>query len=302
MRIANVAGRAVLVEGAGLVDVATASGGRFGPDPSALLEDWESFTGWAGSDEAARGPVAAADPDMGSWGPPVPAPRQVFGIGLNYRDHAAESNLAEPASPVVFTKFASCLTGPRARVVLPPGGTVDWEAELVVAIGARCERVPEDQAWSRVAGLMIGQDLSERTLQLAGPAPQFSLGKSFPGFGPIGPVLVTPDELADPDDIELGCALDGGAAGTPAEVLQKGRTSDLIFPVTELIARLSAILPLLPGDLIFTGTPAGVGAGRKPPRFLAAGQTLVTWAEGIGELRNQMIADSSPSDPSAGSR
>jgi 2-keto-4-pentenoate hydratase/2-oxohepta-3-ene-1,7-dioic acid hydratase in catechol pathway len=137
---------------------------------------------------------------------------------------------------------------------------------------------------------MIGQDLSERTLQLAGPAPQFSLGKSFPGFGPIGPVLVTPDELADPDDIELGCAL-AGTSAEPVEILQKGRTSDLILPVAELIARLSAILPLLPGDLIFTGTPAGVGAGRKPPRFLAPGQTLVTWAEGIGELRNPMIAN-----------
>jgi 2-keto-4-pentenoate hydratase/2-oxohepta-3-ene-1,7-dioic acid hydratase in catechol pathway len=125
---------------------------------------------------------------------------------------------------------------------------------------------------------------------MAGPAPQFSLAKSLPGFGPVGPVLVTPDELADPDDIELGCALEGGPAGG-SEVLQKGRTADMIFPVAELIARLSALLPLLPGDLIFTGTPAGVGAGRKPPRFLAAGQTLVSWAEGIGELRNQMIAD-----------
>lgn len=293
MRMANVAGRACLVEGSGLVDVAMASDGRFGPDPASVLDDWRSFTAWAGCGDHAAD-AAAADPDLGSWGPPVPAPRQVFGIGLNYRDHAAESNLAEPTSPVVFTKFASCLAGPRARVVLPAGGTVDWEAELVVVIGARCERVPEDRAWSRVAGLMIGQDLSERTLQLAGPAPQFSLGKSFPGFGPIGPVLVTPDELADPDDIELGCGLDvgpveGGSGG--AEILQKGRTSDLIFPVAELIARLSAVLPLLPGDLIFTGTPAGVGAGRKPPRFLAPGQTLVTWAEGIGELRNVMVAD-----------
>lgn len=292
MRIGNVAGRAVLVEGSGpadatVVDIAAASGGRFGPDPSALLDRWESFSTWARTGEGTRAPAPA--PDSANWGPPVTAPRQVFGIGLNYRDHAAESNLAEPTSPVVFTKFASCLAGPGDRVVLPAGGTVDWEAELVVAIGARCERVPEDRAWSRVAGLMIGQDLSERTLQLAGPAPQFSLGKSFPGFGPIGPVLVTPDELADPDDIELGCALEGD--GASPEILQKGRTSDLIFPVAELIARLSAILPLLPGDLIFTGTPAGVGAGRKPPRFLAPGQTLVTWAEGIGELRNHMIAD-----------
>jgi 2-keto-4-pentenoate hydratase/2-oxohepta-3-ene-1,7-dioic acid hydratase in catechol pathway len=289
MRMANVAGRACLVEGGGVLDVATASGGRFGPDPAGILDDWRSFTAWAGSgDRAPDGAVAR--PGTENWGPPVPAPRQVIGIGLNYRDHAAESNLALPTSPVVFTKFPSCLTGPRAQVVLPAGGTVDWEVELVVVIGARCERVPEDRAWSRVAGLMVGQDVSERTLQMAGPAPQFSLAKSLPGFGPTGPVLVTADELADPDDIELGCSLEDDSGGG-GEILQKCRTSNLIFPVAELIARLSALLPLLPGDLIFTGTPAGVGAGRKPPRFLAPGQTLVTWAEGIGELRNHMIAD-----------
>ncbi len=299
MRVGNLAGRVVLDAAGGPCDVAIASRGRFGPDPMAVLQRWSEFAAWADTvDPAALADASVIEPvdqpaENGSsraqaWGPPVPMPRQVFGIGVNYRAHAAESGLAVPSSPPVFTKFVSCLAGPRDPVVLPAGGSVDWEAELVVVIGARCERVAETQAWSRVAGVMVGQDLSERGLQLTGPVPQFSLGKSFPGFGPIGPHLVSPDELPDPDDIELGCALEGG------EVLQKGRTSDMVFSVPELIARLSAVLPLLPGDLIFTGTPAGVGAGRTPPRFLAPGDVLSTWAAGVGSLRNPMIADPSP--------
>jgi 2,4-didehydro-3-deoxy-L-rhamnonate hydrolase len=161
---------------------------------------------------------------------------------------------------------------------------VDWEVELVVVIGHRCDRVPERAAWSHIAGVMVGQDLSERQLQLSGPAPQFSLGKSFPGFGPVGPELVTVDELANPDDLALGCRLEGG------EILQNGSTRDLIFAVPELIARLSAVCPLLPGDLIFTGTPAGVGGGRTPPKFLQPGDVLVSWIDGVGELRNPMVA------------
>jgi 2-keto-4-pentenoate hydratase/2-oxohepta-3-ene-1,7-dioic acid hydratase in catechol pathway len=142
--------------------------------------------------------------------------------------------------------------------------------------------VSEKDAWRHVAGLTIGQDLSERAVQLAGPVPQFSLGKSYPGFSPIGPVIVTPDEFSDPNDLALGCAVDG-------EVLQDGRTKDLIFSVPELVARLSAVLPLLPGDVIFTGTPSGVGMARDPQRFLVPGTTLVSTIEGIGELRNPLV-------------
>src|SRR6185436_5052317 len=135
-----------------------------------------------------------------------------------------------------------------------------------------------DQAWSHVAGVTVGQDLSERISQMAGPAPQFSLGKSFPRFAPTGPWLVTPDELDDPDDLELGARIDG-------EVVQRDRTSRLIFPVAQLVAHLSEVLTLLPGDLLFTGTPAGVGMGREPARYLAPGETLVSWIEGVGEIR-----------------
>jgi len=119
-------------------------------------------------------------------------------------------------------------------------------------------------------------------VQMAGPAPQFSLGKSFPGFSPMGPWLVTPDEFEDRDDLALGCSING-------EAVQKGRTSDLVFPVPALIAELSAVVPLEPGDIIFTGTPAGVGAARHPPRYLAAGEELVSWIEGIGEMRHRLV-------------
>ncbi|WP_308012441.1 fumarylacetoacetate hydrolase family protein [Arthrobacter sp. M4] len=134
-----------------------------------------------------------------------------------------------------------------------------------------------------MAGLSVGQDLSERAMQSSGPAPQYSLAKSFPGFGPVGPLLVTPDEFEDPNSIELGCTING-------EEVQKGNTSHMVFPVPEIIARLSKITPLLPGDVVFTGTPPGVGVGRKPQRFLAPGDELVTYVRGIGEMRHLMKA------------
>jgi 2-keto-4-pentenoate hydratase/2-oxohepta-3-ene-1,7-dioic acid hydratase in catechol pathway len=278
MRVARVSGRlSVLVEG-GAVDVESASGGRFPADPDDVMPQWDELRDWAAG--YGGGEVVPYTP--GDLGAPLLRPAQVFGIGLNYRDHAAESGVTVPAAPAVFTKFRTCLTGPYDAVRLP-SGQVDWEVELVVVIGRRAERVAEEHAWSHVGGVTVGQDLSERSVQLAGPVPQFSLGKSFPGFGPFGPAIVTPDELADPDDLELACFLDD-------EVLQKGRTRDMVFSVPELVARLSAVCPLLPGDLIFTGTPPGVGMARRPPRFLTAGTTLVSTVENIGELRNLLVA------------
>lgn len=278
MKLANLAGRAVLVGTDGGVDIARASGGRFGPDPLAVLADWDEFTAWTATNDS----VQAAEPLLNAeLGPVVPTPRQIFAIGLNYREHAEESGFAIPAEPVVFTKFASCLSGPVSTVPLP-GASVDWEVELVAVIGRTARRVPVEQGWSAVAGLTVGQDLSERAVQFAGPAPQFSMAKSFPGFGPVGPVLVSPDEFEDPDDLELGCSLGD-------EVLQKGRTSDMVFGVAELVARLSATVELWPGDLIFTGTPAGVGNGRTPPRYLAGGDVLTSYVSGIGELRTTFV-------------
>ncbi|HEY4455328.1 MAG TPA: fumarylacetoacetate hydrolase family protein [Pseudonocardiaceae bacterium] len=278
MRIANLNGRLSLITETGAVDVERASAGRFAADPQAIYAQWDEFAEWA------VGVLSTADTqpfDPAALGAPTPAPAQIFGIGLNYRDHAAEAGLGLPDEPTVFTKFASSLTGPCGEIALPVP-TVDWEVELVAVVGRRAWRVPVEDAWAHVAGLTVGQDLSDRTVQMAGPVPQFSLGKSRPGFGPIGPWLVTVDEFADPDDLALGCAING-------ESVQKSRTSQLIFSVPELVSRLSAILPLLPGDVIFTGTPAGVGVARTPQRFLVAGDELVSTIEGIGELRHRFV-------------
>jgi 2-keto-4-pentenoate hydratase/2-oxohepta-3-ene-1,7-dioic acid hydratase in catechol pathway len=279
VRVGNLAGRLVIVTVAGAIDVESASGGRFGPEPQAVYDQWAEFAGWAASaDDAAAQPYEPAQ-----LGAPAPAPRQSFGIGLNYRDHVAESGLTVPDQPSVFTKFPSCITGPHSDVVLPPGGHTDWEVELVAVIGTTARHVSEGAAWSHVAGLTVGQDISERISQLAGSPAQFSLGKSFPGFGPTGPWLVTVDEFANPDDLELGCSVNG-------DQMQQARTSYLIISVPQLIAKLSAVVTLLPGDIIFTGTPAGVGMGRDPQRWLAPGDEVVSYVEGIGELRQRFVA------------
>lgn len=278
MRVANVGGRATLmtVKGHGL-DIHEASAGRFDSDPQAIFENWVEISTWASN----RAADQFAFVDEAEILEPVPRPRQVFGIAANYRAHAAEAGIDPPDVPVIFTKFVSCLTGPFAAIDLP-SGFVDWEAELVVVIGQETQNVTETEAWSYVAGLTVGQDLSERVLQRQGPLPQISMAKSLAGFGPIGPVVVSADEFDDPDDLELGCSLNG-------EVMQRSRTSDLVFSVSELVAHISTYCRLYPGDLIFTGTPEGVGATRKPPRFLTENDVLTTYVEGVGELRNRMV-------------
>lgn len=282
MRLGLLHGRAVLVRGDRAADVRWASKGRLHPDPMVLLEKWDHLREWALTlpDDAYDIDV---DPD--ALQAPVPRPRQVFAVALNYPPHAAEAGFTPPGEPLVFTKFPSCVTGPRTTVELPTGN-VDWEAELVAVIGRPAHRVSADRAWDTVAGLIIGQDLSERITQLQGRPAQFSLGKSFPGFGPTGPFLVTADEFDDPDDLEITCLLNG-------EVVQHDRTKSMIFPVPGLIARLSAVVPLLPGDLVFTGTPAGVGNRRTPPRYLTEGDELVTRIEGIREMRQHFTSPAS---------
>ena len=284
MRIANLEGRLVVVTGnAGhelAFDVQKNSSGRFGADPQAIYQEWAEFTSWAATAAWENGSPFAAE-DLGS---PAPTPRQVFAIGLNYREHAAESGYEAPTgAPPVFTKFPSCITGPRGVIEMPPGGHVDWEVELVAVIGRHAHHVPVADAFDYVAGYAVGQDVSERVLQMAAKPPQFSMGKSLPGFGPIGPWLVTLDEFDDPNDLQLGCEING-------ETMQHSRTSQLIFPVAALVANLSASTPLLPGDVIFTGTPSGVGLGRNPQRWLADGDLVTSHIEGIGELRHRFVA------------
>jgi 2-keto-4-pentenoate hydratase/2-oxohepta-3-ene-1,7-dioic acid hydratase in catechol pathway len=277
MRIANLSGRLALIVNGRAVDAAAASDGRFSPDPQAVFEQFDEFRAWAASAVLPAG--TAFDPAQ--LGAPAPWPRQVFAVGLNYRAHAAESGFTAPPSPAVFTKFATSISGPYTEVHLPEGD-VDWEVELVAVIGRRAERVAAPDAWSHIAGLTAGQDISERVLQMVGAAPQFSLAKSYPGFTPMGPWLVTVDEFTDPGDLELSCAVNG-------ELMQKARTSEMIFSVPELVEKLSAVTPLLPGDVIFTGTPSGVGMGRTPKRFLQPGDVLASTIQGIGDLRQSFV-------------
>ncbi len=275
MKVANHDGRASLVFDDTIADVHDVSGGRFGSEVMALYDDWTAFVDFAAGVRAGTAPLVEAKLRC-----PVPEPRQVFAIGLNYRSHAEESGMAIPEVPATFTKFPASLAGPFDDVEIV-GDTVDWEVELVVVIGRRADRVDAADAWSHVAGLTVGQDVTDRTLQLAAGA-QFSLGKSRRGYGPMGPWLVTPDAVSNRDDLALGCSVN-------AETMQHARTSDLVFGVAQLIADLSAVLPLLPGDVIFTGTPDGIGATRKPPRFLQKGDVLESWIEGIGTIRNRFV-------------
>jgi 2-keto-4-pentenoate hydratase/2-oxohepta-3-ene-1,7-dioic acid hydratase in catechol pathway len=277
MRFGTQDGRFVLLADGRVLDVHAAADGDLPWEPLSALDRWDDVRAFAASADWG----AASALEESRLGPPVPRPRQVFAVALNYRPHAAEAGFVPPETPLVFTKFPTCVTGPAATVRLPEG-KVDWEVEVVAVIGRGGYRLERAQAWDAVAGITCGQDLSERVLQLAGTPAQFSLGKSFPGFGPIGPVAVTPDELPDRDDIGFASWLDG-------EPVQQGRTSEMIFPVDDLVARLSAVCPLLPGDLVFTGTPAGVGNRMQPPRYLQPGETLVSRVDGVGEIRQYFV-------------
>ena len=276
MKIANVSGRAHLVVDGRLVDVEKASGGRLPADPTALVSTLDSVGDLDIPDDA---PAL----EGAKLGPPVPGPSKILALGLNYRAHAEESGLQPPEEPVVFTKLPSALVGSTDDIVIPDGRVrVDWEAELVVCVGRGGKRISEADAWSHVAGVTAGQDVSDREEQFRALR-QFTMAKSFDTYAPTGPVLVTPDELTNRDDLKIETRLDG-------EVMQSSRTNDLIFPVAELIAWISRICTLEAGDLIFTGTPSGVGDSREPPRYLGPGNVVETEIEDIGVMRNPVTA------------
>jgi 2,4-didehydro-3-deoxy-L-rhamnonate hydrolase len=280
-RLGTIDGRAVLCDDTSWYDLATVTGDAALADPMVAVARHRELHDAAARTEGATAGGALADAALGVC---VPRPQKVFGIGLNYRSHAEESNLPIPPAPLTFTNLPSCLVGPTADVVLS-GPSVDWEVELVAVIGTGGRHIEESAAWSHVAGLTLGQDISDRHVQLTGTPPQFSMGKSFDTFGPMGPVLVSVDAFADPDDVGLWCSVSG-------EKMQDARTSDLIFSVPQLIAFLSRICTLVPGDLIFTGTPSGVGASKG--RFLADGDVIDSGAEVIGGIRNVCRAEVHP--------
>jgi 2,4-diketo-3-deoxy-L-fuconate hydrolase len=281
MRIGNLAGRLVIVSDDRALDVEAASDGAFGSDPQAIYERWAEFVAWSASADLSLGESFSED----RLEAPVPRPRQVFAIGLNYAEHAKEGRFDLPNDPVVFTKFVSSIGAPNTDIELPSDNT-DYEVELVVVLGEPGYRIPIEEAWRHVAGLTVGQDISERVVQRRGPAPQYSIGKSYPNFAPMGPVVVTPDELDDRDALGLTTVLETGGSRVAK---QDGNTRDMIVTVPDLIARLSSSLQLYAGDIIFTGTPSGVGMGRTPPDYLRKGETLISTIEGIGSIRNRLV-------------
>mgnify|MGYP006270048575 FL=1 len=212
---------------------------------------------------------------------PFPHPSQIFAVGLNYKNHAHEMNLPIPDQPMVFTKFASCVGHPNTEVVIP-GETTDWEAELVIVIGKEGRNIAATDAFDYIAGYMVGQDISERTVQMASTPAQFSMGKSFENFAPMGPWFTSKDEIADPNQLQITCRLNG-------EVMQNESTADMAFYVPTIIEFISSICELRAGDLIFTGSPAGVGQGQVPKRFLLEGDVLTTSISGLGEIENRFV-------------
>jgi 2,4-didehydro-3-deoxy-L-rhamnonate hydrolase len=281
MRFANVSGRAALVIDGRAVDIEQASEGRIGSDPMVY-----SDLAWH---PALRELAASIDPaawpelDMATLGAPVPRPPKGFGVALNYRSHAIESNKDIPTEPHFFGKTENCVCGPYDEIVVPAGrDMIDYEAEMVIAFGRTCAKATEADAWSFIAGVTAGQDISDRGEQFRPPVKQFTIAKTYDTFGPTGPFLVTPDELPDPDSIGVQGRIDG-------EIVQDGNTDDLIFSVPALVAWLSRFITFRPGDLVWTGTPGGVGEARTPQLFLRDGMILETEVEGVGTMRNPVV-------------
>lgn len=279
MRLANIGGRAALVSEGRATDIAAASGGRFGPDPMSVFESWDEFVAWAGETDLPTGETfAESELDI-----PVPRPAQAFALLVNYPEAASLPGMRIPEEPVAVAKFPSSLIAPFAEIELP-SDSVDYETTLVLAIGRGGWRIPEAEAWDHIAGIAIGQDLSDREAMRTAPAPQqFGLAKSAPGFGPFGPYLVTPEEFEDRDTIGFRATLT--APGIEGEtILQEGNSNDMVFAPPAIVSRLSQRVRLLPGDLVFTGTPGGIGLERG--RLLRPGDVVTSTLDGIGSIRN----------------
>ena len=272
-RLATVDGRAVLIHGAAWHDLAAASDGSFSGDPMEAIDRHAELHAVAASLESRDADGAV---DATTFGAPVPSPRNVFAIGLNYADHAGEADMELPENPLVFTKWTSCIVGPTDDIELR-SGAADYEAELVVVIGDGGRDIAQADAWDHIVGLMCGQDISDRRLQFAAKPPHFDLGKSRDTYGPTGPVLVSTDLIDDPADLDIACRING-------ETRQSSNTKHLIFDVPKLVEYISSAITLAPGDMIFTGTPEGVGAMQG--KFLAPGDVVETEIAGLGVMRN----------------
>jgi 2-keto-4-pentenoate hydratase/2-oxohepta-3-ene-1,7-dioic acid hydratase in catechol pathway len=248
----------------------------------------EAFFGTDGLERLARwwereGTRAPVVPAHARLGPPLCRPSKIVCIGLNYRDHARETGQEIPKEPVLFFKATTAVSGPNDDVIIPKGGTkTDWEVELAVVIGRRATYVDRDRALGHVAGYMLHNDYSERSFQLERGG-QWVKGKSCDSFAPLGPFLATPDEIGDVHDLSLWLKVNG-------EMKQRGSTRELVFDVPALVSYVSQFMTLLPGDIISTGTPAGVGLGQKPPRYLVAGDEVELGIDGLGSSHQRLLA------------
>jgi 2-keto-4-pentenoate hydratase/2-oxohepta-3-ene-1,7-dioic acid hydratase in catechol pathway len=273
--------RAAVLHGDQYVDL-HATDASFPAGMRELLEAGPSLL--QAAEQAGRRPNAVKQPAASAkLLAPVLDPRKIVCLGLNYRDHAAESGAPLPKEPILFSKYATALIGPGANIVLPPvSKEVDYEAELVIVVGKCGRSLSADAAPAYVAGYTVGHDVSARDWQLRKDGKQWMVGKTFDTFAPTGPLLVTPEEVPNPHQLRIRLRLNG-------RTMQDSNTSQMIFGVGAMLAYLSQVFTLEPGDLIFTGTPPGVGFVRKPPVFLQPGDVVEVEIEGLGVLRNPVV-------------
>ena len=275
-KLGTVDGKAVLIKDNHYFDVASLSDGAISSDSvealkfqTELSELYESL-----SEKNATGNLSEVE-----LGNPVPKSPNCYAVGLNYRKHAEESGMDIPEVPMIFTKHISCFVGPKANVEMR-SDYVDWEVELVAVIGKEGKNIPKENALEHVAGLCVGQDISDRPAQFATTPAMFNLGKSFDTYGPMGPALVSLDLLENCESLDIECKLNG-------ETVQKSNTSDLIFNISSIISYLSEIVSLNVGDTIWTGTPSGVGIASG--KFLKDGDILTSSIEGLGSMENKCV-------------
>ena len=275
-KLANVSGKSALIHGDSYYDINSISQGEITSDPSCILDSLDDLHDLSSKIDNFE-PTGLIENSL--LGAPVTNSRNCFAVGLNYRAHAEESGMEIPPFPMVFTKHTSCIVGPFSNIEMR-SDIVDYEAELVLVIGKKGKNISKETAWDHVAGLTVGQDISDRAVQFHATPAQFNLGKSFDTFGPIGPYLVSPDSVANKNAVQLECHINN-------ELRQESSTDDLIFTVPDIISYISEFLTLNTGDLIFTGTPSGVGATQG--KLLKDGDIITTSIKEIGSIKNKCI-------------
>jgi len=281
LRLSSLNGRAQIVVShndhtAHVVDLEKSSGNVLSKDPMSAYENWDAIRHFATTLT-----TDGTEIEISSLDSPVPKPRQIFAVGLNYRQHAIEFGLDIPPSPLVFTKFQSSIGSPFAQIPLTNERS-DWEVELVLVVGRGGRSISRDHAWDHIAGICVGQDISNRVEQFTTNPPQFCLGKSFENHTVFGPWVVDAQSVPNKDGLKISCFVSG-------REVQSSNTGDLIFSVSEIVEYLSNIVELYPGDVIYTGTPSGIGNSRQPPEFLKQGDVIASVLESVGTITNVCV-------------